>query len=75
MIRTRTTSIGRLPACTVWGVAVANPLGAMRTRLVETRVRFKHLSLDDINAYLESGEWRGKAGGYAIQGRAEIFVK
>ncbi|MDQ0394993.1 Maf family nucleotide pyrophosphatase [Labrys monachus] len=55
-------------------VAVAGPQGAIRTRLVETRVRFKHLSLDDINAYLESGEWRGKAGGYAIQGLAGVFV-
>jgi septum formation protein len=56
------------------GVAVANPQGTIRTRLVETRVRFKHLSLDEINAYLESGEWRGKAGGYAIQGLAGVFV-
>lgn len=56
------------------GVAVANPQGTIRTRLVETRVRFKHLSLDEINAYLESGEWRGKAGGYAIQGLAGVFI-
>ncbi|CAM5771319.1 Maf-like protein [Labrys miyagiensis] len=56
------------------GVAVANPQGIVRTRLVETRVRFKHLSLDEINAYLESGEWRGKAGGYAIQGFAGVFA-
>ncbi len=56
------------------GVAVANPHGTIRTRLVETRVRFKHLSLDEINAYLDSGEWRGKAGGYAIQGLAGVFA-
>jgi septum formation protein len=56
------------------GVAVANPQGTIRTRLVETRVRFKHLSLDEINAYLDSGEWRGKAGGYAIQGLAGVFI-
>ena len=49
------------------GIAVANAQGTIRTRLVETRVRFKHLSLDEIGAYLGSGEWRGKAGGYAIQ--------
>jgi septum formation protein len=56
------------------GVAVANPQGTIRTRLVETRLRFKHLSLDEINAYLDSGEWRGKAGGYAIQGLAGVFA-
>ncbi len=45
-----------------------------RTRLVETVVRFKRLSLRELDAYIESGEWRGKAGGYAIQGRAAAFV-
>ena len=43
---------------------------AFRQRLVETRVRFKRLSDEDIEAYLASGEWRGKAGGYAVQGLA-----
>jgi septum formation protein len=56
------------------GIAVANAQGTIRTRLVETRVRFKHLSLDEIGAYLGSGEWRGKAGGYAIQGLAGVFA-
>ncbi|MDZ5449618.1 Maf family nucleotide pyrophosphatase [Labrys sp. ZIDIC5] len=56
------------------GVAVADPHGTIRTRLVETRVRFKHLSLDELNAYLDSNEWHGKAGGYAIQGLAGVFV-
>ena len=46
----------------------------MRRRLVETRVRFKRLSREEIEAYLGSGEWRGKAGGYAIQGLAGAFV-
>ena len=46
----------------------------MRTRLVETVVRFKRLETAEIDAYLASGEWRGKAGGYAIQGRAAAFV-
>ena len=41
------------------------PKEAFRQRLVETRVRFKRLSAEDIEAYLASGEWRGKAGGYA----------
>src|SRR3954453_1353922 len=39
---------------------------AFRQRLVETRVRFKRLAAEDIEAYLASGEWRGKAGGYAV---------
>jgi septum formation protein len=45
------------------------------TRCVETKVRFKRLSREDIESYITSGEWRGKAGGYAIQGRAEAFVR
>jgi len=48
--------------------------GSARRRLVETRVRFKRLSREEIDAYLASGEWRGKAGGYAIQGLAGAFV-
>src|ERR1044071_8665882 len=47
---------------------------AFRQRLIETRVRFKRLSEEDIEAYLASGEWRGKAGGYAAQGIAGSFV-
>ena len=56
------------------GVAVAGPDGRVRTRLVETIVRFKRLEAAEINSYLASGEWQGKAGGYAIQGRAAAFV-
>ncbi len=56
------------------GVAVVTPSGAVRERIVETRLRFKRLSSEDIEAYLASGEWRGKAGGYAIQGIAGSFV-
>ncbi|MFI4998502.1 MAG: Maf family protein [Reyranellales bacterium] len=56
------------------GLAVAAPNGKVRTRLVETAVRFKRLEPAEIEAYIESGEWRGKAGGYAIQGRAAAFV-
>ncbi len=48
--------------------------GHMRQRLVETRVRFKRLSREDLESYLASGEWRGKAGGYAVQGLAGGFV-
>lgn len=46
----------------------------MRTRLVETRLTFKRLSAREIAAYLASGDWAGKAGGYAIQGPAGAFV-
>jgi septum formation protein len=49
--------------------------GAVRRRLVETRLRFKRLSHNEVEAYLSSGEWRGKAGGYAIQGLAGAFVE
>lgn len=45
-----------------------------RVRAVETAVRFKQLDRREILAYLDSGEWRGKAGGYAIQGRAGALV-
>lgn len=56
------------------GLCVVSARGRARTRLVETRLRFRRLSGDDITAYLASGEWRGKAGGYAIQGLAGAFV-
>jgi septum formation protein len=56
------------------GVTLVTPKGAERRRLVETRVRFKRLSSEEIEAYLGAGEWRGKAGGYAIQGLAGAFV-
>lgn len=55
-------------------VAVGFPDRTVRTRLVETVVRFKRLEAAEIDDYLHSGEWRGKAGGYAIQGRAARFV-
>ena len=55
-------------------VCLVTPNAAFRQRLVETRVRFKRLSQDDIEAYLDSGEWRGKAGGYAAQGLAGTFI-
>lgn len=55
-------------------VCMIAPRGGERDRIVETRVRFKNLARDDLAAYLASGEWRGKAGGYAIQGLAGSFV-
>ena len=55
-------------------VALRAPDGSLREKLSESQVRFKRLSEDEIRAYLASGEWHGKAGGYAIQGRAEGLV-
>ena len=57
------------------GLALVTGSGAVRRRLVETRLKFKRLSHNEIEAYLASGEWRGKAGGYAIQGIAGAFVQ
>jgi septum formation protein len=55
--------------------AVALACGpVLRSRTVLTRVRFKRLTGGEIDAYIASGEWVGKAGGYAIQGRAEAFI-
>ncbi len=56
-------------------VCVVSLKDHLRERLVETRLRFKRLSRNEFESYLASGEWRGKAGGYAIQGRAECFVR
>lgn len=56
------------------GVTLVTPNETMRHKLSETRVRFKKLSKDEFESYLASGEWRGKAGGYAIQGIAGAFV-
>ncbi len=56
-------------------VCLLGPDGKKNTRCSETKVRFKRLSRDDIETYLKCEEWRGKAGGYAIQGRAEAFVR
>jgi septum formation protein len=56
------------------GLALIAPDGRRAERLVATVVTFKRLEAREIAAYLASGEWRGKAGGYAIQGRAAAFV-
>ena len=56
-------------------VCLIAPNGSKSTRCVETKVRFKRLSREDLESYLKSEEWKGKAGGYAIQGRAEAFVR
>lgn len=56
------------------GLCVVAPDGRRSERLVESRLTFKRLSKDEVEAYIASGEWHGKAGGYAIQGRAGGFV-
>jgi nucleoside triphosphate pyrophosphatase len=57
------------------GVAVVAPGGRMAQRHVVTTVAFKRLEPREIDAYIASGEWHGKAGGYAIQGRAGAFAR
>jgi septum formation protein len=56
------------------GIALASPGGRFVFRRVDSQVAFKRLSEAEIAAYLRSGEWRGKAGGYAIQGRAAALI-
>jgi septum formation protein len=56
-------------------VALTDAEGRTRTRLSTSVVAFKRLTGEEIEAYLAGGEWRGKAGGYAIQGRAEALVR
>ena len=56
------------------GVAVFAPDGRAAVRLSESRLHFKRLMDAEIELYLAGGEWRGKAGGYAIQGAAGAFV-
>ncbi|MBO6838654.1 MAG: septum formation protein Maf [Alphaproteobacteria bacterium] len=57
------------------GIALIGPDGRVRTRVVETAVVFKRLEAAEIDAYIASGEWDGKAGGYAIQGRAAALIR
>ena len=55
-------------------VAVIDGHGRMRSRICDSIVRFKRLSANEIESYIDSGEGLGKAGGYAIQGRAEALI-
>jgi septum formation protein len=56
-------------------IALASPDGRVLSRRVDSQVAFKRLSEAEIAAYLRSGEWCGKAGGYAIQGRAAALIR
>ena len=55
-------------------ICLMNEAGKRSERLVETRLKIKRLSVQEIDFYIQSGEWHGKAGGYAIQGLAAAFV-
>ena len=61
--------------CVLSAVTLVDAGGHARHRLSTSTVVFKRLSDEELAAYLASGEWRGKAGGYAIQGRAEALVR
>lgn len=65
---------GRRHSC-ISAICVIDRAGRVRTRMVETVVAFKRLSDQEIDAYVASGEGLGKAGGYAIQGRAEALIR
>jgi septum formation protein len=57
------------------GVCLIAPDGRRSERVVTTQVAFSRLDATEMEAYLDSGEWQGKAGGYAIQGKAAVFVR
>jgi len=56
------------------GVAIIKTNGEMLSRVAETRLTMKRLSSVELQSYLDSGEWEGKAGGYGIQGKAEAYI-
>lgn len=57
------------------GVCVIGPGGQQRRRTVATTVTFKRMNPSEVDIYLDSGEWQGKAGGYAVQGLAAVFIR
>lgn len=57
------------------GICLIDPSGKVSTRLVQTAVTFKRLEVTEIDVLIESGEWSGKAGGYAIQGTSEGLIR
>lgn len=56
-------------------IVLVDPDGRLASRRVDSQVAFKRLSEAEIRAYLRTGEWQGKAGGYAIQGRAAVLIR
>ena len=59
----------------ITAVALIDPQGKLRTRTIETKVAFRRLETNEIATYVQSREGLGKAGGYAIQGRAAVFAR
>jgi nucleoside triphosphate pyrophosphatase len=59
----------------IGGVCAIDPGGRERVRAIQSTVTFKRLSRDEVEDYIAGGEWRGKAGGYAIQGRAAALIR
>ena len=57
------------------GICLVQPEGTVSQRLVETRVFMRRLSTDEISSYVDFDDWIGKAGGYAIQGKAARYIK
>lgn len=57
------------------GICVITPSGLARQKVIETKVRFKRLSRKEIDTYVASSQWQGKAGAYGIQGIAGVFVQ
>ena len=57
------------------GIALRLTDGTLRSRLVTSSVIFKRLHRDEIDAYIATGDWQGKAGGYAIQGPAAAYIR
>ena len=57
------------------GICLMKPGGEVLLRMVETRVFMRRLSNDELSDYVAYGDWRGKAGSYAIQGRAAQYIK
>ena len=58
----------------IGGICLITPDGKELTRVIETVVKFKNLTEDEKQFYIASGEWDGKAGGYAVQGLASQFI-
>ncbi len=56
-------------------ITLITPDGSLSHRLAESRVVFNRLTPQELDAYLATGEWAGKAGGYAIQGYAAAFIR
>jgi septum formation protein len=56
-------------------IVLVDPAGRLVSRRIDSQVAFKRLSEAEIRAYLRTGEWQGKAGGYAIQGRAAALIR